>query len=79
MSHWNYRIVKIADDEDELLAPYGLCEAYYDKDGKVYAATDLPVDIWLDSPQDLDILVAIITAFTKPALEFVNDEWTEIT
>ena len=78
MTHWNYRIVKIGDDGDELLAPYGLCEVYYTEDGEIYGATEAPVDIWLDSPQDLDILITIIGAFNKPALEFVDDEWIEI-
>jgi hypothetical protein len=42
---WNYRLVKIADDE------YGICEVFYGEDGKPWGRTD-PVAVSGESVEE---------------------------
>lgn len=51
MSHWNYRIVKVA--VDEINDEFGVYEVYYDDDGKPNARTMEPAGITGDTKEEI--------------------------
>lgn len=68
MSHWNYRVVKHKDNEEEV---FSIFEVYYNDDGSVYAYTEEPKNPvqFLESPIDIaEACGKIAIACAKPVL-----------
>jgi len=52
---WNYRIVKVKDPEwsHNNGIKYGICEVYYNENGKPYARTEDSMIDWYDSEEEM--------------------------
>jgi hypothetical protein len=58
VGHWNYRICrKKAENAD--VYNYGIHEAYYNKDGSIWAVTDNAVSVGFDEFEKADDVAAI--------------------
>jgi hypothetical protein len=72
-SHWNYRVMRREDSDDEAL--HGIHEVHYDGTGKVKGWTDEPVGVIAEADDDKghNLLAAfkrLQRALTEPVLDY---------
>jgi predicted RNase H-like HicB family nuclease len=72
-SHWNYRVMRREDSDDEAL--HGIHEVYYDGTGKVKGWTEEPVGVIAEADDDkgrnlLATFKRLQRALTEPVLDY---------
>lgn len=66
MAHWNYRVIKTVEDEEEL---FGIHEVHYDSNGNVRAYTERATGVvWEGGEDPTKILAYMAKALTLPVL-----------
>ncbi|MES2729999.1 MAG: hypothetical protein V4621_07915 [Pseudomonadota bacterium] len=73
MAHWNYRVIKTVEDEEEL---FGIHEVHYDDKGTPYAYTERASGVVWEAGEDAaKILAHMANALTLPVLMDSDFKW----